>query len=152
MKKIINIVIILQIVIFISGCNIIKREITGDKFMEIASEMGYETEMWEEGKGGVLKFDTYIAKKNDYMVMFYSTDEELNNENFEKLKLQFGWYKDEYSGEEFTLSKNNFEKYSVVANDMYKVVCRLKNTTIRVDGAPIKYKKDVDELLNKLGY
>lgn len=92
-----------------------------------------------------------LAKTADYKIEFY----ELNNESdatymYNGNKSKFESQKGSTSSY-FTVSKNNYNTYTLTTNGRYQYISRVDNTFLYIDVAE-EYKDAVKNIVNELGY
>lgn len=151
MKKIRNIILVLLIVLMV-GCGK-KDSITSDNFKEIMKDNDFyildSKEQFSEYD--YIKEALIAAYSDDYQIEFYVLEDDRNALAFYKYNKEIF----EASKEDFSVYSNvDFDtnnKYTLVTEDSYKVISRIKNTVLYAD-VDKEYKNDVNKVIKKLGY
>lgn len=151
MKKIRNIILVLLIVLMF-GCGK-KDSITSDNFKEIMKDNDFyildSKEQFSEYD--YIKEALIAAYSDDYQIEFYVLEDDRNALAFYKYNKEIF----EASKEDFSVYSNvDFDtnnKYTLVTEDSYKVISRIKNTVLYAD-VDKEYKNDVNKVIKKLGY
>lgn len=130
-----------------------KTSIIADKFSEIMKEKNYEltetTSLFTQYGEYVKK--SYAAKTTGYQIEFYELENvekaidmyEYNKNIFESQKVNSSVYS--------TVSKNNFNVYSLSTNGQYKYLSRVDNTLLFINVSDA-YEEIVKNLTKELGY
>ena len=130
-----------------------KIAITADKFREIMNDKAYVLE------DVTVQFSQYgdyvkkvcVARKSGYQIEFFELANVANAiESYNTNKTKFESQKGSTSSY-FTVSKGNYNMYTLTTNGKYKYICRVDNTFIYMDVAE-EYKDEVKSIVNELGY
>ena len=95
---------------------------------------------------------SYVAAPSDlsYQIEFLELDSDSSAKNMFASNQRI--FQDTSSTKvETNVSISNYSKYTLEVNGKYKVISRIDKTLVYVD-ADIKYKDDVNKLLDELGY
>ena len=136
-----------------TGCGN-KTAITTEKFSSTMQEKGfYITDVTEQFSAYEFVNAVTIATEpsGNYQIEFYDlADTENAIASFNTNKETFEQYKGS-SSTESSVDVNNHSSYSLTSNGKYMCVSRIDNTMIYVD-VPENFKKEVKEIIDKLGY
>lgn len=130
-----------------------KTAITADKFCSIMQAKGYEVGDFTSqfAQYGDYAKKVCAARKTGYQIEFFELANESNAiESYNTNKTKFESQKGNISSY-FTVSKNNYNTYTLTTNGQYKYICRVDNTFIYADVAE-EYKDEVKNIINELGY
>lgn len=137
----------------LTGCGN-KTSITSDDFKNKMESNGYTV---QDATSQMASYDyikkVYIAISNDstYQIEFYElSDSDYATSFFNNNKSIFEDSKSSVSTET-SVNLGNHNKYSLTANDKFKVVSRIDNTVIYLD-VDENYKSSVKDILDDLGY
>lgn len=137
----------------LTGCGN-KTSITSDDFKNKMESNGYTV---QDATSQMASYDyikkVYIAISNDstYQIEFYElSDSDYATSFFNNNKSIFENSKSSVSTET-SVNLGNHNKYSLTANDKFKVVSRIDNTVIYLD-VDENYKSSVKDILDDLGY
>lgn len=137
----------------LTGCGN-KTSITSDDFKNKMESNGYTV---QDATNQMASYDyikkVYIAISNDstYQIEFYElSDSDYATSFFNNNKSIFEDSKSSVSTET-SVNLGNHNKYSLTANDKFKVVSRIDNTVIYLD-VDENYKSSVKDILDDLGY
>lgn len=150
MRKIILGIITILIILSLTGCGN-KKALTNNEFSEILGVEGFAvtdvTTLMEDENIEVLA----AANNNNYQLEYhiYKT-KEAAKKAYEGNKKSFATYK-KNNNKEKNVTGNNYEKYTLELSDEYKVVSRIDNTLVYAS-ISLEYKKDLNNILDKLGY
>lgn len=150
MKKIILGIITIFIMLLLTGCGN-RKALTNNEFSEILGLEGFAitdvTALMEDENIEVLA----AANNNNYQLEYhiYKTTAAAKKA-YEGNKKSFETYK-KGNNKEKSLSGNNYDKYTLELSDEYKVVSRIDNTLVYAS-INLEYKKDLNIILDKLGY
>jgi hypothetical protein len=152
MKKCFYVIIGLIFVFCLTGCSS-KKAISSDKFMSIAKN--YKLEVTDvsnhfknvnEIKSAAIaesddlwKMEFYVFNDKDAAIDMYNNNKKFYNNNIESSK----------SAKEN--SSRNTNDFTLVSDEFYMYVSRVKNTLVYVY-APIDSRTDVDKLIRALKY
>ena len=131
-----------------------KVAITVDKFIEVLKLKGFETADVTSAFNAQYDPDVKkgcLARTADYKIEFYELNNQADamymyNGNKTKFESQKGGTSS-YS----TMSRDNYNVYSLTTNGKYQYICRVDNTFMYVD-VPQEYMNDVKSIMNELGY
>jgi len=151
MKKILMLV---GLIVFLTACSSKKEAIDEDQFIRIMNDEGFSIKNVEsqfEQYGYFEEAYLAIDSNNNYQIEFYELEEEnyaLNFYNNNKSK-----FENEKSSTyvDSNIDLINTNKYTLTTNNEYKVISRIDDTVIYLD-VDKKYKKEVNDILKKLGY
>ena len=151
MKKIL---ILVGFVVLLTACSPKRDAIDEDQFIRIMNDEGFSIKNVEsqfEQYGYFEEAYLAIDSNNNYQIEFYELEEEnydLNFYNNNKSK-----FENEKSSTyvDSNMDLKNINKYTLTTNNKYKVVSRIDDTVIYLD-VDKKYKKEVNDILKKLGY
>ena len=151
-KKILLTVLCVVTIITLTGCKN-KTAITAEDFKSRMESKGYNVQdATNQFSSNPEVKKVYIALNSNYQIEFYEIDTldnavlfyNNNNKNiFEQSKSNVS----SYTSKELA----NYAKYRLNTSGKYKVVSRIDNTVIYLN-VNDTYKKDVDSILNSLGY
>lgn len=137
----------------LTGCGN-KTSITSDDFKNKMESNGYTV---QDATNQMASYDyikkVYIAISNDstYQIEFYElSDSDYATSFFNNNKSIFEDSKSSVSTET-SVNLGNHNKYSLTANDKFKVVSRIDNTVVYLD-VDENYKSSVKDILDDLGY
>lgn len=137
----------------LTGCGN-KTSITSDDFKNKMESNGYTV---QDATNQMASYDyikkVYIAISNDstYQIEFYElSDSDYATNFFNNNKSIFEDSKSSVSTET-SVNLGNHNKYSLTANDKFKVVSRIDNTVVYLD-VDENYKSSVKDILDDLGY
>ena len=96
---------------------------------------------------------SYVAAPSDlsYQIEFLELDSDASAKNMFASNQRIFQDTSSSNKAESSVSVSNYAKYTLESNGKYKVISRIDNTLVYVD-AEIKYKDDVNKLLDELGY
>ncbi len=130
-----------------------KTAITADTFAEIMQQKGYEVGdvTIQFAQYGDYMKKAYGARTSTHQIEFYELSTVANamdmyNTNKNIFESQKGGTSS-YS----TVSKGNYNTYTLTTNGKYKYICRVDNTFIYMDVAE-EYKDVVKNIVSELGY
>ncbi len=138
-----------------SGCGKNKNPITAKEFKSKMEEKSYTvtTSTNQYSNSSIKESYIAVAKNYGYQIEFIVLDSDdsaismyrTNESNFEveKNKATVKSYT--------TVSLANYAKYTLLANNKYKVISRIGNTLIYID-ANANYKDEIKTVLDELGY
>lgn len=137
----------------LTGCGN-KTSITSDDFKNKMESNGYTV---QDATNQMASYDyikkVYIAISNDstYQIEFYElSDSDYATSFFNNNKSLFEKSKSSVATET-SVNLGNHNKYTLTANDKFKVVSRIDNTVIYLD-VDENYKSSVKDVLDDLGY
>ncbi len=157
MKKTLKILLVITICLTslfcLAGCGKKKTAKTADEFYTIMTEKKY---VIKDSKSQYLSHNeiirSYVAAPSDlsYQIEFLELDSDSSAKNMFASNQRI--FQDTSSTKvETNVSISNYSKYTLEADGKYKVISRIDKTLVYVD-ADIKYKDDVNKLLDELGY
>lgn len=130
-----------------------KTAITADKFSEVMNDKAYVLEdvTVQFAQYGDYVKKVCVARKSGYQIEFFELANVANAiESYNTNKTKFESQKGSTSSY-FTVSKGNYNMYTLTTNGKYKYICRVDNTFIYMDVAE-EYKDEVKSIVNELGY
>lgn len=146
--------LILILVLLLSACSNNKTPKGIDEFKDIMKDNDYyiinSKEQFSEYD---YILDSYIAidSTKNFQIEFYKLSD------IENAKAFFEFNKDIFDAERANtslytdVSLNNYDKYTLITDNSYKVLSRIDNTVIYID-VDKKYKKNINNILKKIGY
>lgn len=157
MKKTLKVLFIIAIcftsLFCFSGCGKKKNAISADDFY---SKMEKRNFVIKDSKSEYSSHNeivrSYVAAPQDlsFQIEFIELDTESSAKNMFTSNQRI--FQDTSSSKlETSVSVANYSKYTVEVNGKYKVISRIDNTLVYVD-ADLKYKDNVNNLLEDLGY
>ena len=157
MKKTLKILLVITICLTslfcLAGCGKKKTAKTADEFYTIMTEKKF---VIKDSKSQYLSHNeiirSYVAAPSDlsYQIEFLELDSDSSAKNMFASNQRI--FQDTSSTKvETNVSISNYSKYTLEADGKYKVISRIDKTLVYVD-ADIKYKDDVNKLLDELGY
>ena len=153
LKILLVIIICLTSLFCLAGCGKKKTAKTADEFYTIMTEKKF---VIKDSKSQYLSHNeiirSYVAAPSDlsYQIEFLELDSDSSAKNMFASNQRI--FQDTSSTKvETNVSISNYSKYTLEVNGKYKVISRIDKTLVYVD-ADIKYKDDVNKLLDELGY
>lgn len=157
MKKTLKILLVITICLTslfcLAGCGKKKTAKTADEFYTIMTEKKF---VIKDSKSQYLSHNeiirSYVAAPSDlsYQIEFLELDSDSSAKNMFASNQRI--FQDTSSTKvETNVSISNYSKYTLEADGKYKVISRIDKTLVYVD-ADIKYKDNVNKLLDELGY
>lgn len=157
MKKTLSFILLIAIsltsLFFFSGCEKKKTALTADEFY---SKMEKKNFVIKDSKSEYSTHNeiirSYVAAPADlsYQIEFIELDSDSSAKNMFSSNQRI--FQDTSSPKiESSVSKSNYTKYILEVDGKYKVISRIDKTIVYVN-ADIKYKDDVNTVLNDLGY
>lgn len=147
-------IILLILLIFISGCSTEKKAIDYSKFNEIMTKEDY---MIINVKDQFSDYDyiegAYIAidPNSNFQIEFYELSNAEYGLDFYNINKEVFQATESSSSTYTNVDTTNYNKYTLVNNESYKVISRIDNTIIYVDTFK-KYSSNIKSILKKLGY
>ena len=150
MKKIALICIMVMSVFSLTGCGS-KTALTSDEFNKILGDEGFaitdvtsqmedsNIEVIAAANNGKYQLEYHVYKTNEAAKKAYDGNEK-----------SFKSYKKSNSKEK-EIQTSSYDKYTLELSDEYKVISRIDNKLVYAS-ISLEYKKDLDKLLDKLGY
>lgn len=150
MKKKVLFLIMITIILTLTGCGN-KKALNSDGF---SSELGKEgfsvTDVTYSMEDKNVEF-VGVANNGNYQIEYHIyKSEESAKKAYEGNKKAFKNYKKKDSKEKEN-SGANYDKYTLELSDEYKVVSRNENTLVYAS-INLEYKKNLNNVLNKIGY
>lgn len=152
MKKKIILLLVIVSLFMLTGCST-KTPLEANDFVDLVEQNNYKT------TNVVEQFSTYAQIKNAfvaqdsemrYQIEYYELDTDENAKTFfEGNKKIFEQQSNKKSHSSVNL--NNYNKYSQSTETVYSVISRIDNTVIYAN-VKIEYKKEVQDIIKKLGY
>ena len=147
-KKILLGILCFVMVISLTGC-LSKEAITTSKFIGVSRKHNYilgdVTSQYETY--GSIKEAT-VSQADGFQIEFYVFESEKDAKGmFSANKTKFS----KTSGTNFSAKVGNYETFKLTNDDNYMYLCRVDNTLIYVN-ADAKYKDQIKEFINELGY
>ena len=153
LKILLVIIICLTSLFCLAGCGKKKTAKTADEFYTIMTEKKF---VIKDSKSQYLSHNeiirSYVAAPSDlsYQIEFLELDSDSSAKNMFASNQRI--FQDTSSTKvETNVSISNYSKYTLEADGKYKVISRIDKTLVYVD-ADIKYKDNVNKLLDELGY
>lgn len=153
MKKILYLVPLLLIVlVLVSGCEN-KKPITAEKFQEVMEKREYKVLDYTESysDAGVKKVLESADMENKFGIKYFEFNSENEAKDFYEFHQDFLENNKAVKESQIKTEMNNYQKYTLTADDNLYVLSRIDNTLVTVD-APKRYKDDMKEVLEELGY
>ena len=151
-KKVLLVVLLVLGVFMITGCGK-KTPLQPNDFVDLIEQNNYKTTNVLE------QFSTYAQIKNAfiaqdsemrYQIEYYELDTKENAKTFfegnKKIFEQQSSIKSHSS-----INLENYNKYSQSTEKVYSVISRIDNTVVYAN-VKIEYKKEVQDIIKKLGY
>lgn len=93
-----------------------------------------------------------VNPTNEYQIEFYTfTDEEGAKNSYDTTKQNQYDPLEDSSSSNVSVDVNNYSKCSFTTATIYFYMCRIDNTMVYVK-APASYKKEIQKIIDKLGY
>jgi hypothetical protein len=153
MKKILYLVPLLLIVlVLVSGCEN-KKPITAETFQEVMEKREYKVLDYTESysDAGVKKVLESADMENNFGIKYFEFNSEDEAKDFYEFHQDFLDNNNAVKKSQIKTEMNNYQKYTLTADDQLYVLSRIDNTLVTVD-APKRYKDDIKEVLKELGY
>ena len=153
MKKIFYLVPLLLIVlVFISGCEN-KKPITAETFQKAMEKREYKVLDYTESyaDAGVKKVLESADIDNNFGIKYFEFNSENEAKDFYEFNQNILEDNNNVKESQIKTEINNYQKYSLTADDQFYVLSRIDNTVVTVD-APKKYKKEMKKMLEEIGY
>ena len=132
-----------------------KEKLTADELVEqLINEAGYKifSDTRDDPSADGSVYVSLLAPHDDYFINFYEfPTNERASEAFDRAKVQLGTVSGAWRSKT-EVNANNHNIYKGINNGYYYVYSRIENTLLEVMYAEEKYKSEVDEILEKLGY
>lgn len=152
-RKIVALVLCVGILFSLTGC-FNKKVLTPNEYIKEMEKLEYTT---QNAKDQFAEYDyvidVIIARDatDKYQIEFYELQDEKYAKEF--LETNRKIFEKSVSGTYSKYNENlgNHSIYSLTTSDKYKLLYRVKNTALYAD-TDIKYKKDIENTLKKLGY
>ena len=151
-KKLLLVFILLLGVFTITGCTT-KTPLTTNDFVDLVEQNNYKTTNVTE------QFSTYAQIKNAfvaqdsemrYQIEYYELDTNENAKSFFEGNKKI-FEKQSNIKSHTSVNLNNYNKYSQSTKTVYSVISRIDNTVVYAN-VKIEYKKEVQDIIKKLGY
>lgn len=152
MKRLVKYIFIFVIFLLLSGCGTSKAKLEPEQFKSKMENEGFEIKDASKEMNYDYIVKIYVAKKTNYNIEYYNIIDEEYAAIFYQNNVEF--INNNIVGDEKAVleeSGNNYSKYTVVYDGRYKLVSRIDNTVIFLNVSD-RYKDDIDDLIERLGY
>ncbi|MBR2704256.1 MAG: hypothetical protein IKE91_02185 [Clostridia bacterium] len=154
LKVLLVLIIFLTSLFCFAGCGKKKTAKTADEFYSIMTEKKFvikDSKSEYSSHNEIVR--SYVAAPSDlsYQIEFLELDSDASAKNMFASNQRIFQDTSSSNKAESSVSVSNYAKYTLESNGKYKVISRIDNTLVYVD-AEIKYKDDVNKLLDELGY
>lgn len=152
MKRLVKYIFIFVIFLLLSGCGTSKAKLEPEQFKSRMENEGFEIKDASKEMNYDYIVKIYVAKKTNYNIEYYNIIDEEYAAIFYQNNVEF--INNNIVGDEKAVleeSGNNYSKYTVVYDGRYKLVSRIDNTVIFLNVSD-RYKDDIDDLIERLGY
>ena len=141
-----NILLIILVLFCLTGCN--KKTIDSNEFIKKMKSKGYEiVDISNDTVNEFIK-EAYVATKDEKNIDFYIADTKENAASI--YNNQYDLYYSE-EGNYNEIRKDNYTSYSKTYAGNYIYFCQIDNTVL-VARSSEDNKKDIEKIINKLGY
>lgn len=152
-KKILVSILFITCIFSLTGCKN-KTSLKSDEFksrMEAKNFVVYDATSQMQSNNYIDKIYVAVQKDSNYQIEYYQLKNDDNAISFFNNNKDIFQSSKSNKSSEKSKSVKNYSKYTLETNGNYKVISRIDNTAIYIN-ADSKYKKDIDSVLNSIGY